>query len=135
MIFLDNSFCWNNWLIFDIQNWIWKYNFGTFWQTVVTRRNILNIFPWWHNDFRKKNLFLRTHHLWNSTTELILLYPLWLGLSCLAVLRSSSTGSVLGEMFFHELWMCDPCTTQRWARPQISKNVLDMKIQDTGLIF
>ena len=25
-------------LIFDIENWLWKYNFGTFWWTVIHRR-------------------------------------------------------------------------------------------------
>ena len=25
-------------LIFDIENWRWKYNFGTFWQTIIHRR-------------------------------------------------------------------------------------------------
>ena len=58
----------------DIQNWLWKYNFGTFWQTVITCRNFLMIFPWWHVDSWPKNLLFRTHHLWNSTTELILLH-------------------------------------------------------------
>ena len=59
-------------LIFDIQNWLWKYDFGTFWQTVITRRIFLKIFPWWHVDSWPKSLLLRTQHLWNSTTELIL---------------------------------------------------------------
>ena len=43
-----------------------------FWQTVITRRNFLKIFPWWHVDSWSKSLLVRTHHLWNSTTELIL---------------------------------------------------------------
>ena len=43
-----------------------------FWQTVITRRNFLKIFPWWHVDSWPKSLLFRTHHLWNSTTELIL---------------------------------------------------------------
>ena len=60
-------------LVFDIENWLWKYNFSTFWQTVITRRNFLKIFPWLHVDSCPKSLLLRTHHFWNSTTELILL--------------------------------------------------------------
>ena len=60
-------------LIFDIQNWLWKYDFGTFWQTVITGRIFLKIFPWWHVDSWPKNLLLRTHHLWNSTIVLILI--------------------------------------------------------------
>ena len=43
-----------------------------FWQTVITRRNFLNIFPWWHVDSWPKSLLFMTHHLGNSTTELIL---------------------------------------------------------------
>ena len=72
MIFLDNFFFEKIWLIFDIQNWLWKYDFSTFWQTFITRRNFLKIFPWWHVDSWSKSLLVRTHHLWNSTTELIL---------------------------------------------------------------
>ena len=63
-------------LLFDIKNWLWKYDFGTFWQTVITHRIFLKIFPWWHVDSWPKSLLLRTHHLWNSLTELILMYRL-----------------------------------------------------------
>ena len=73
MIFWDKFFFGKNRLCFDIQNWLWKYNFGTFWQTVISRRNFLKIFPWWHVDSWPKSLLLRTHHLWNSTTKLTLL--------------------------------------------------------------
>ena len=45
-----------------------------FWQTVITLRNFLKIFPWWHVDSWPKILPFRTHHLWNSMTELILIY-------------------------------------------------------------
>ena len=62
------------WLIFDIQNGLWKYYFGTFWQTFITRRIFLKIFLWLHVDSWPKSLLWRTHHLWNSMTELILLY-------------------------------------------------------------
>ena len=34
-----------------------------FWQTVITRRNFLKIFPWWHVDSWPKTLLFRTHHL------------------------------------------------------------------------
>ena len=61
-------------LIFEIENWLWRYNFGTFWQTVIHQRifkeknplSMLNV------DFWAKMLLVRTHHLWNSTTELTL---------------------------------------------------------------
>ena len=62
---------------FDIQNWLWKYDFGTFWQTAITRRIFLKIFPWWHVDSWPKTLLFRTHHLQNSTTELTLLQKPW----------------------------------------------------------
>ena len=45
MIFLDIFFFEKIWLIFDIQNWLWKYNLGTFWQTIIQRRNVLKQFP------------------------------------------------------------------------------------------
>ena len=44
-----------------------------FWQTVISRRNFLKIFPWWHVDSWPKTLLFRTHHLQNSTTELTLM--------------------------------------------------------------
>ena len=31
--------------IFDIENWLWKYDFGTFWRTVSHRRICLKKFP------------------------------------------------------------------------------------------
>ena len=31
--------------IFDIENWLWKYNFGTFWRTIIHRRIVLKQFP------------------------------------------------------------------------------------------
>ena len=74
MIFLDNFFFEKIRLIFDIQNWLWKYHFCTFWQTLSARRNFLKIFPWLHVDSWPIRLLFRTHHLWNSTTELILLF-------------------------------------------------------------
>ena len=74
LIFLDNFFFEKIRLIFDIQNWLWRYNYGIFWQTVITRRIFLKIFSWWHVDSLPKNLLLRTHHLWNSMTELILVH-------------------------------------------------------------
>ena len=72
MIFLDKVFFEKIRFIFDSQNWLWKYNFGTFWQTVITHSIFLKIFSWWHVDFWPKSLLFRFHHRWNSTTELIL---------------------------------------------------------------
>ena len=30
---------------FDIENWLWKYNFGTFWRTIIHCRIVLKQFP------------------------------------------------------------------------------------------
>ena len=40
-----NSFFEKNLLIFDVENWFWKYDFGTFWQTIVHRMIVLKQFP------------------------------------------------------------------------------------------
>ena len=89
-IFLDKNFFEKIWLIFDIQNWLWKYNFGTFWQNVIIHRMFLKIFPWYHVDSWPRSLLLRTHHLWNSTTELILF-------KCHSLLGSFKSHSFLGR--------------------------------------
>ena len=44
-----------------------------FWQTVITHRIFFKKIPWWHVDSWPKSLLLRIHHLWNSTTKLILI--------------------------------------------------------------
>ena len=31
--------------IFDIENWLWKYDFGTFWQTIIHCKIVLKQFP------------------------------------------------------------------------------------------
>ena len=31
--------------IFDIENWLWKYDFGTFWRTIIHCRIVLKQFP------------------------------------------------------------------------------------------
>ena len=76
MIFLDNFFFEKNWLIFDIQNWLWKYNFGTFWRTVISRRNFLRIFPWLHVDsWPKRNLYVCIEdQVFNMYLQLALLW-------------------------------------------------------------
>ena len=69
-------------LIFDIKNWLWKYDFGTFWWTVIHQR-IFKIESIEYVDSCAKILLFRTHHLQNSTTELTLLCTA-LNLSALA---------------------------------------------------
>ena len=31
--------------IFDIENWLWKHNFGTFWRSIIHHRIVLKQFP------------------------------------------------------------------------------------------
>ena len=45
LILLNDFFFWKIPSIFDIENWLWKYDFGTFWWTVSHRRIFLNRFP------------------------------------------------------------------------------------------
>ena len=92
-------------LIFDIENWLWKYNFDTFWWTIIHQWILkkdswpkINILKGNHcilrirgapvcqkmgmilenkvvQKLKLENNVFRTHHLWNSTTELILHCP------------------------------------------------------------
>ena len=43
LIFLNDFFFEKIQLIFDIENWLWKYNFGTFWRTIIHRRIVLKL--------------------------------------------------------------------------------------------
>ena len=45
LIFLNDFFFEKILLIFDIENWLWKYNFGTFWQTDAPRTFKIQWFP------------------------------------------------------------------------------------------
>ena len=45
LIFLNNFFFEKTPLIFDVENWLWKYNFGIFWRTIIERRIVLKQFP------------------------------------------------------------------------------------------
>ena len=45
LIFLNEFFFENFLSIFDIKNWLWKYDFGTFWWTGIGRRIFLNKIP------------------------------------------------------------------------------------------
>ena len=42
---LSRSFFWKIQLIFDIKNWLWKYNFGTFWWTIIHRQILWKKIP------------------------------------------------------------------------------------------
>ena len=68
LIFLDEFFFEKNRLIFDIENWLWKYNFGTFWgpgamSIYKIQQSHLNTVDFW-----AKTLLFRTHQLRNSMT-------------------------------------------------------------------
>ena len=52
-------------MIFDIENWVWKSNFGTFWQLTINPK--LNHFPWVY-EFLGKNLLYPLFK--NSTTRI-----------------------------------------------------------------
>ena len=45
LIFLNDFFFEKIPSIFDIENWLWKYGFGTFWQTINHCRIVLKQFP------------------------------------------------------------------------------------------
>ena len=45
-------------LIFDIENWLWKYNFGTFWETGAPRILKIQRFPLSLLIFVQKSCFL-----------------------------------------------------------------------------
>ena len=55
--------------VLGVYNFVWKYNFGTFWQTVITRRNFLKIFPWWHIDSWPKTLLFRILVVKSNTVQ------------------------------------------------------------------
>ena len=70
---------------FLVKTFFSKLNFWTtllskitpnFWQTDIPLRNFLEHFPCWYVVFWPKILLSRTHHLWNSTTELTLMLVL-----------------------------------------------------------
>jgi hypothetical protein len=64
LIFLDEIFYEKIGMIFDIENWVWKYDFGTFWRTVILRPILLKKFPLsTYGDSWPKILPFRTHHL------------------------------------------------------------------------
>ena len=47
----------NFFLIFDIENWLWQFDFGTFWQTVIQCFHKIKWFPLRMLIFFKKNAF------------------------------------------------------------------------------
>ena len=67
LIFLDEILFEKIWLIFDVENWLWKYNFGTFWGRPWRYYKImqfhLNTVDFWANTF-----LFRTHQARNSMT-------------------------------------------------------------------
>ena len=64
-------------LIFHIQNWIWKYNFGTFWRPGTMSIYKIQQFHLNTVDFWAKTLIFRTHQARNSMTQLTLMYTNW----------------------------------------------------------
>ena len=68
LIFLDEFFFEKIWLIFDIENWLWKYNFGTFWGPGTMSIYKIQQFHLNTVDFWAKTLLFRTHQARNSMT-------------------------------------------------------------------
>ena len=69
MIFLDIYFFFEKIrLIFDIENWLWKYNFGTFWGPGTMSIYKIQQFHLNTVDFWAKTLLFRTHQARNSMT-------------------------------------------------------------------
>ena len=54
--------------IFDIENWLWKYNFGTFWGPGTMSVYKIQQFHLNTVDFWAKALLFRTHQARNSMT-------------------------------------------------------------------
>ena len=57
-------------LIFDIENWLWKYNFGTFWGPAAMSIHKIQQFHLNAVDFWPKTLLFRTQQVKNSMTWL-----------------------------------------------------------------
>ena len=68
LIFLDEFFFEKIWLIFDIENWLWKYNFGTFWGPGTMSIYKIQQFHLNTVDFWAKTLLFMTHQARNSMT-------------------------------------------------------------------
>ena len=68
LIFLDDFFFEKIWLIFDIENWLWKYNFGTFWGPGTMSIYKIQQFHLNTVDFWAKTLLFRTHQARDSMT-------------------------------------------------------------------
>jgi hypothetical protein len=87
LIFLDENFFEKIRLIFDIENWLWKYNFGTFWGTGAMSIYKIQQFHLNTVDFWAKTLLFSTHQARNSMTWLTLMYINYLKKSCSINLR------------------------------------------------
>ena len=68
LIFLDEFFFEKIRLIFDIENWLWKYNFGTFWGPGAMSIYKIQQFHLNTVDFWAKTLLFRTHQARHSMT-------------------------------------------------------------------
>ena len=62
-MFLDEIFFGKNRLIFDIENWLLKYNFGTFWGA-----GAISIYKIKQFHLNTVDFWAKTHQLKNSMT-------------------------------------------------------------------
>ena len=87
-------------LIFDIENWLWKYDFGTFWWTIIHHRIVLK------KSFEHVDSWAK-----NSTTELTLI--------CICVCliyRESNVTIYHGNNF---PWNIGSCHLDNWECQQL----------------
>ena len=62
-------------MIFDIENWLWKSNFGTFWQLAINPKlkTQNSIISFEYVDFSAKNLLILYPPFENSTTRIAIM--------------------------------------------------------------
>ena len=66
----------NGLLFFDIEKWLWKYNFGTFWGPGAMSIHKTQQFHLITVDFWTKTLIFRTQQVRNSMTQLTLIWDM-----------------------------------------------------------
>ena len=110
-------------LIFDLEKSLWKYDFDTFWQTVIHRRIFFQI-SLEHVDSWSKILLFRTHHLWNSTTEVMCTDPSMKYPFCFSE-KNEVRGEVLDLIRISRTEMgAYLCIARNGVQPAVSKRII-----------
>ena len=60
-------------MIFDLENWLWKSDFGTFWHLPITPFLKIQWFPLTTVDFQPKTFLLLYPSFENSTTDIAII--------------------------------------------------------------